>query len=282
MAGRRYQLRDALEAFAFHGYYLSWLTLTFPGFGGCESWCLCHEVRRREGMTVGEWNGSLTKRWHDAKQWLERELGFRIEHHRSVEPQMGERRSDGVGTKALHLHVWLASPRPIVLTQRQWREFCAKFGFGHSYKCESWSFAGEGVPDEFKSRVGYSTGYLKARVNDDLRSVPYVHPDRERRTGEEVCRVRAFSNSRGFCDSVSLMRRRWLLLQRHRESLRARCKVLAEAEVTALRPSSGLDGVAGQWVGGGDGVAGALEVLFDELHRVVVPVLPAHRMGLPM
>lgn len=249
---QQHEMREALTSALRSGREMWVLTVTFPGFGGCKHWCACHEARQKFGADVGVWNGTFTERFNDLVTEVRRLLGVDVQYERCLEPQKGDRIKDGhAPTWAFHGHVALAvavqSTRGASLatwSKSKWRKLLAAHGFGHSFVLRPIE-----CREDAADAVRYVTGYAK-NVADELRAAPYVHPVSGER---QPSRCRAFTSSRMFAETAALMRYRFAAQCRRADEVRR-----AEVE----RMSTNIDAVD---VGDGDGAAGALEGLFDEL-----------------
>jgi hypothetical protein len=198
-------MREALTSALRSGRQMWVLTVTFPGFGGCKSYCGCHGARAKFGTDIGEWNGGFTERFNDLITEVRRLCGVDVQYERYLEPQCGDRIKDGrAPTWAFHGHVVLAAALSTSSmgswSKRRWRKLLAAHGFGHSFVLRPIECHGD-----VDAAVSYVTGYAK-NVADELRAAPYVHPG----TGERrPSRCRPFTSSRMFSESVAAMRQRY-------------------------------------------------------------------------
>lgn len=271
---RKHQMADAVHLWLHHRVYVYWLALTFPGFGGCDDrMCGCNGLVSQyladnEGATLDDWvahfNGRATIQFRDWKQAFEREFGIRFEHVKLLEPQMGERKKSGRPTKAFHFHAIIISDGPVEFSKAHFVRLANHHGFGHSFH---WEEVG-GTLDHIVRRIGYVTKYAKHSV-DGIRDAPYDHPVTGRR---QRSRCRSITMSRGFSETLRARRERNHQFEVLREQMRA-MRDAREARVAADDP----------WAAPADhGGADALESLVAQLHKLIDPALPSHRLLLPM
>ena len=150
------------------------------------------------GVDLRVWNGRAAKQFNRLKQDLERKYGVRFEHFRAVECQ--ER-------GALHYHVAVRSTQPVLIKKSKVRALAIKHGFGHEVDVQA-------VTDE--RCASYMSKYV-SKSSDERGAVPYMHPV----TGEiGPGRWRTWSSSRGWGDSMKMVRAQQVEYMRRKESER--------------------------------------------------------------
>jgi hypothetical protein len=135
--------------------------------------CARHMV---EGLAA--WNASAASRWNRLRGELVR-LYPGMVYFRAVEPQDGKHRLDGIGRGALHFHILIWTPIPLVLKEVQALAMAAGFGCVLDYE--------ESNPGDTR-HAHYASKYA-TKATDRRCEVPWERLDRK--TGELITATEA-------------------------------------------------------------------------------------------